>query len=100
MVAFGARLRMLRQARGLTQKQLADQLGLTKSVVSAYETDLRMPSYDVLIKISAIFGATTDELLGIGKREMIDVSGLSAADKQLILNLVNRLRNGISSDPV
>ena len=38
--------------QNFTQAQLAQRLGVTKSVISAYETGLRMPSYDVLISIS------------------------------------------------
>ena len=92
MVDFGKRLRLLRQAKGMTQKQLADQLGLTKSVISAYETDLRSPSYDVLVRIAAIFSTTTDSLLGMDHRELLDISGLPETDQQLMVQLVDRLR--------
>lgn len=93
MVDFGARLRMLRQAKNITQKQLADQLRLTKSVISAYETDLRLPSFDILIKLSAIFGVTTDYLLGVNHGQLIDISGLNEADSQMVIQLINRLKN-------
>lgn len=92
MVDFGARLRMLRQSKNLTQKQLADQLRLTKSVVSAYETDLRLPSYDILIKIAVIFGVTTDYLLGVNHTQLIDASGLDDADNQMVIQLIHRLK--------
>lgn len=92
MVELGGKLRALRRAKGLTQKQLADQLGMTKSVISAYETDLRSPSYDVLIRIASIFGTTTDYLLGIEHDATVDVSGLSTEDKQLVVRFVNRLK--------
>lgn len=92
MVDFSARLRMLRQAKNITQKQLADQLRLTKSVISAYETDLRLPSYDILIKLSAIFGVTTDYLLGVNHGQLIDISGLNEADSQMVIQLINRLK--------
>ena len=54
MVDFGNRLKTLRLRENYTQAQLAERLGLTKSVVSAYETGLRMPSYDILISIKNI----------------------------------------------
>ena len=92
MVDCGKRLRILRQAMGLTQKRLAEQLGLTKSVVSAYETDLRLPSYDVLIKIASIFSTTLDYLLGMGHHEVLDISGLSEEDQKMLIQLVYRLR--------
>lgn len=98
MVDFGARLRLLRQTKGLTQKQLADALSLTKSVVSAYETDVRLPSYDILLRISAIFGVTTDFLLGVSHKQLVDISGLSEPDSQMVLMLINRLRSAETSN--
>lgn len=92
MVDFGEKLKTLRQAKGLTQKQLALQLGLSKSVVSSYENGFRYPSFDVLIKIASIFSTTTDYLLGVGHHELLDISGLSNEDRQLMVSLVNRLR--------
>ena len=55
MVDFGNTLKTLRLREDMTQAQLAQKLGLTKSVISAYETGLRLPSYDVLIHVSKIF---------------------------------------------
>lgn len=52
----------------MTQTKLSQKLGLTKSVISAYETDLRLPSYDVLIHISQIFKVSTNYLLGIERK--------------------------------
>lgn len=92
MVNFCERLRLLRQSKGLTQKQLALQLGLSKSIVSSYENGFRYPSYDILIKIASTFSTTTDYLLGVGHSELIDISGLSIDDRQILLSLVNRLK--------
>ncbi len=92
MVDFGERLKVLRQAKGLTQKQLALQLGLSKSVVSSYENGFRFPSFDVLIKIASVFSTTTDYLLGVGYHELLDISGLSNEDRQMLVSLVNRLK--------
>ena len=57
MIEFGNTLKALRIQNNMTQAQLAQQLGLTKSVISAYETGLRMPSYDVLILIASPFSS-------------------------------------------
>ena len=67
MVDFGDRLKKLRQGEGLSQQQLADRLGVTKSVVSYYELRERYPSPEVLIKLSVIFHTSTDFLLGLEK---------------------------------
>ena len=44
MVNFGNRLKALRREKDMSQAQLAQRLGLTKSVISAYETGIRQPS--------------------------------------------------------
>ena len=76
----------------MTQAQLANKLGLTKSVISAYETGLRLPSYDILIHIARIYNVSTDYLLGIEKKQEIDMSGLSQEETNALLNLINAMK--------
>jgi len=92
LLNFGNRLRALRQAKGWTQEDLSARLGLTKSVVSAYETSLRYPSYDILIRITSLFNVTSDYLLGIEKKQMLDITGLSPEKETLLRQLVDALR--------
>ena len=54
MVDFGEKVRALREAKGLSQVQFAELLGVTKGMISAYETSVRMPSYKVLIRIARL----------------------------------------------
>ena len=82
MVDFGNRLKKLRLNAGLTQKQLADKMGVTASVVSYYELSERNPSPEVLIKLASIFHISTDYLLGIEKTESLSLSDLDEADKK------------------
>lgn len=93
MVDFGNVLKTLRLNGGFTQAQLAQRLGLTKSVISAYETGLRLPSYDTLIHIAKIFGVSTDYLLGLEQPQGIDLSGLSLAEKDALLRLVKAMKH-------
>lgn len=65
MINLGNILKTLRLKSNMTQAQLAQKLGLTKSVISAYETGLRLPSYDILIHIAEIYNVSTDYLLGV-----------------------------------
>ena len=92
MVDFGNRLKTLRLKENMTQQQLARKLGLTKSVISAYETGLRQPSYDVLIHIAKIYDVSTDYLLGIENKKGIDLSGLSQEETTALLNLINVMK--------
>ncbi len=92
MVDFGCTLKALRLRKNMTQAQLAQKLGLTKSVISAYETGLRLPSYDVLIHIARIFKVSTDYLLGVESKTNIDLSGLSNEEAYALLNLIKAMK--------
>ena len=89
---FGSKLKELRAQNGLTQKQLADQLGITKSVVSFYERQERTPSPEVLRKMAAIYRVSTDFLLDIDRTKRLDVSDLDDDDIQLVSLLIDTLR--------
>lgn len=93
MVDLGHKLKTLRLQNNLTQSQLAQKLGLTKSVVSAYETGLRLPSYDVLIHLAKIFNVSTDFLLGVENKHEIDLSGLSESEIEALLNLIKAMKS-------
>lgn len=90
---FGARLRELRQGQRMTQQQLAERLGVAKSVISYYESGDRFPSYDVLIRISHTFHISTDALLGLERQRTLDASGLTEEQIALVAALIDALRN-------
>ena len=92
MVDFGNVLKTLRLRNNMTQAQLSQKLDLTKSVISAYETGLRLPSYDVLIHIAQIFNVSTDDLLGLEHPQDIDLSGLSSEEVTALLNLIKVMK--------
>ena len=93
MVDFGTTLKELRQQAGLTQKQLAERLWLSKATVSYYEQSVRHPSPEVLVKLSRIFHVSTDYLLGIeDKKQMLDVTDLSDEDISFLENAIELLR--------
>ncbi len=92
MVDFGNRLKKLRLQEGYTQQQLANRLGVTKSVVSYYELQERYPSPEVLTKLATIFHVSTDYLLGLDKHEAIDLSDLDEDDIITVKRLVSSLR--------
>ncbi|MBR4099633.1 MAG: helix-turn-helix transcriptional regulator [Clostridia bacterium] len=63
------------------------KLWVQKSIISAYETGIRQPSLDMLIKYSKEFGVTTDYLLGINNEKIITVNELT--DNQI--NILNEI---------
>ena len=92
MVNFGSKLKALRTNAGMTQTELAKKLNVTKSVVSYYEQQERNPSPDTLMQIANIFHVTTDYLLGMDHRKIIDVSDLDDEDMRLLLMTIETLR--------
>ena len=90
---MGEKLKSLRIEKKLTQKQVADRIGLAISAVSSYESGTRYPSYDVLVKLARIFHISTDYLLGMTDKRNIDVTGLSDNEIELVSQLVDTLRN-------
>lgn len=92
MVDFSQRLRRLRQEKHLTQAQVAARIGVTASMVSSYETDIRLPSFEVMVRIADLFGVTVDYLLGREDRRFLDISDLSDAEAAAVCEVVNLLR--------
>lgn len=90
---FGDKLKTLRTSQKLTQQQLADRIGVAKSVVSYYESGNRYPSYDVLVKIAHVFHTSTDYLLDVKKEKVIDVTGLSDEDIAVVRTVAEALKN-------
>ena len=61
---LGKRIAANRKRMGLTQDQLAEQMGVTPQAVSKWENDQSCPDITALPRLAAIFGITTDDLLG------------------------------------
>ena len=64
--ANGAQLRLARQARGLSQQQLAGVAGVTRQAVSAVESGHSDPSLRVALALAGALGMTVEELFGPG----------------------------------
>ncbi|MBQ2926905.1 MAG: helix-turn-helix transcriptional regulator [Ruminiclostridium sp.] len=89
---FGGRLRDLRKQNNLTQKQLADLIGVKNSIISFYEVGDRFPSPEIIIKLAAVLHTSTDYLLGVEKGRFVDITGLDAEDEKVVRIMVERLR--------
>lgn len=70
------RIRELRTARGISQVELASALDVSKQSISNWENDNIQPSIDMLVKIAAFFSVSTDYLLGLDDKDLLDVTGL------------------------
>lgn len=60
---FSIRLKVLRQSRNLSQKELAEILKVSTGTVGNWEVGLREPDFQMLTKIADIFNVSCDYLL-------------------------------------
>ena len=74
-------IKKLRLAKGVSQVDLAEALFVSKQSISNWENDNIMPSVDMLVKIAKYFSVSTDYLLNLDDKKVIDVSDLT--DKQI-----------------
>ena len=77
---LGNRILSHRKRLGLTQDQLAERLGVTAQAVSKWENDQSCPDITMLPKLAAIFGITTDILLGSVPEEPVTASAVTVED--------------------
>ena len=64
MSTFGQRIRSLRESKRINQKEFAEILHISNSTLSQYESDTRVPSDEIKIKIADYFNVSIDYLLG------------------------------------
>lgn len=57
-------LKSIRESRGLSQKQLAEALGLDRTTINKWESGVNAPTASMLLRIADYFHVTTDYLLG------------------------------------
>ena len=62
MKYFRKNVRFLRKQNGYTLQQFADILGVSKSLISQFESNYTGISIDVIIKIKSLFNVTLDDL--------------------------------------
>lgn len=90
------KLKELRTKYGFSQKQVAERLGVSPSIVSGYETGERTPSTEVLLSLSYIYNCSVDYLLGKQPQEpkmTIDLQGLSDRQAHAVRELVESIKN-------
>lgn len=80
---FGAFIAMLRREKGITQKNLAQQLAISDKAVSKWETGVSVPGIDLLVPLANILGVTVTELLMC--RRMEQDNALSATQVEQVV---------------
>ena len=86
---IGSRIAKFRKAKGLTQEELANQLGVSSQAVSKWENDASCPDISLLPQLCRVLGVTTDELL-TGKND--EVKMLPAEQRKGLDELTLRIK--------
>lgn len=67
--AVGKRIKIVRQRSGLTQDQLAEQVGLSPKYISGIERGVENPTMDILIRLAKMLGVEPYDLFLFGESE-------------------------------
>ena len=89
---LGNRINQLRSSLGWSQVELAKRLNVSKQTVSNWENDNIQPSIEMLVRLSKIFGVSTDYLLGNENIPRIDVSDIPPEFLAHILLIIDDYR--------
>ncbi len=60
---FGDRLKLLREKAGLTQKFVAEKIGVKNNTLSSYESAKRQPDYETLRKLADLYEVHIDYII-------------------------------------
>lgn len=91
---FAHTLKTLRKDKKLAQNELAKILYVNRSLICNYEKGKRLPSVDMLVKLSNFFEVSIDFLLGakdkfcLNNTSYLDISGLNKSQIKILKDLI------------
>ena len=101
---LGENIRLLRKQNGWTQSDLAEKLGCTQGIITAYENNTKLPALEKIAFLANLFGVTTDELIGQTSlktsaaprnpklwRKFEQVQKLPNDDKRMVIKMIDGL---------
>ena len=105
-LSFGERLKNIRKAKGVTQVELAEVIGVSQRIITYYECESGFPPSHLLPLMAKTLRVSTDELLGIKNvkellppeqailwKKLKRISTLPKKDQKILLNLLNSMLN-------
>jgi transcriptional regulator with XRE-family HTH domain len=108
MATFGKRLRECREAKKLSQQDLAGQMKTSYTVIGKYERDEMLPSIEVAKTLAKLVGTTVGYLLGESKemnalkdpqmlKRLNEISELTEDDRHCILYTIDGLLQNVKA---
>lgn len=97
---FNENLKVAREHKGMSQKDVAEKIGVAKSTYSLYESGNREPNVQTIKKISDVLSTSADRLLGLEEEPQVDTlaahfDGNEFTDDEMteIINFVEFVKN-------
>lgn len=88
LLSLADRIKSLRERAGLTQAEIARQLGISRSGVNAWEMGLSVPSTQYIVELAKRFDVSTDYLLGMENTSSVSVKGLTQKQVSVLLDTI------------
>lgn len=99
-MSFGSRLRELRIEKNVSQKDVADDMGISITAMSQYESNSRFPNEDILRRLCLYYKISSDYLLGLTdtkhaplSKEEIKEKMISSQEMDIISDLIDMIKN-------
>ena len=86
------KIKTLREANGMTQNEIARQLGITRSSVNAWEMGISIPSTLYIVELAQLFAVSTDYLLGLDHKAVLDISDLDDESVRILTEMAQYMR--------
>jgi len=97
-MGYGARIKKLRVEAGLTQEEMANKTGCTRSAIASWETGKREPKFETLEMLASFFNVSADYLLGRDRQRILQnplaahyESQLPIDDDEELLKTIERM---------
>ena len=89
---LGMRLKELREAKHLSQMDVANRLDVTRSTISGYERNTITPSAEQLVRLALLYHVSLDYIMGMEHRTHLYLDDLSESQQRTVLDIVERLK--------
>ncbi len=104
-MSFGSRLKELRIERGSSQKEVADDIAISTTAISQYESNSRFPNEETLKRLCMYYNISSDYLLGLTdakhaplSKEEITGRMFSPKEMDFIVDLIEMIKKKEDSD--
>ena len=85
-------LRLLREEKGMSQKQLADCIGVSQQSINKYENHNVEPDIGALIRIADCFSTSVDYIIGHTEERLTALESPARSMHPLMMNILKLLR--------